>query len=191
MATHTTIRVEPITAAGYAPFGWVFGEQPPAPRRDWVDSDGAGFWHEHDFLVGDGGDVEFVWVTYKARPAIATQMEAHRLTEQAIVPVTGQPLLHIVAPPNEDPLAEDIAPDVSAARAFYMDGTKGVCMKVGTWHMHFALGDNRHFMVTRRSTTNDILGGIRDGRQMQETVIVSIEPIVLDASHLGIQTPTA
>lgn len=186
------IQVEPLTAAAYARFGWVLGERPTAAgAAGATEGESAGFWHEHDFLAGEGGQVELVWVSYKPRPAIVTLLESHRLTEQAIVPVTGQPILQFVAPPPADLLADDIAPDLSAARAFYLDGTKGVCMRAGTWHMQFGLGDNQHLMVTRRSTTDDLRAGFLGGSAMQETKIVEIEPIVLDASGLGVPPVTA
>lgn len=187
----TTIRVEPLTAEAYAPYGWVFGEQPEPGRRDWIESDNVRFWHEHDFLTGQGGVTEFVWVTYKPREPVVTRVEAHRLTEQAIVPVSGHPILHLVAPPNDDPLAAGIVPDLSRAKAFLMDGTKGICMRPGTWHTHFGLGHNLHLLVTRRSTTDDILDHIHDGAEMGETVFADIEPIRLDASALGIEAVSA
>ena len=188
-----SLRVERLTPEAYAPFGWVLGEWPPEGSAGGggaarvVESPGARFWHEHDFIAGAGGQVELLWVTYKPEPPVAEKIEAHRNTEQAIVPVSGKPILHIVAPPDPDPLAPGIAPDLSAARAFYLDGSRGVCMRRGTWHMQFGIDEDAvYFMVTRRSTTDDIVAAVAGGMALVETVIVKTTPIALDTSGLGL-----
>lgn len=188
-----SIRVERLTPEAYAPFGWVLGERPAAGRAGGsesariVEASGARFWHEHDFVAGAGGQVELLWVTYLAQPPVSEKIEAHRHTEQVIIPVNGQPILHIVAPPDLDPLAPGIAPDLGAARAFYLDGTRGVCMRRGTWHMHYGVAEEAFYlMVTRRSTTDDIVAAFDGAAGPAETVIVKTTPIVLDTSGLGL-----
>ena len=176
----STIRVEPLSAAAYAPFGHVLGERPAATQNDVTVGVVAAFWAERDFGVGPGGVTQFIWAVYAPTPPTADHMESHRLTEQAIIPVTGKPILHLVAPPNADPSAPGTAPDLSRAKAFLLDGTKGVVMARGTWHCHFGLvPETVYCVLTRRSTTDDILAGGLDNARMQETVICPIEPLTL------------
>ena len=175
-----TIRVEPLTAAAYAPFGYVLGERPAATQNDVTVGVIAAFWAERDFGVGPGGVTQFIWAVYAPSTPQTEHMESHRLTEQAIIPVTGKPILHLVAPPNADPSAADNVPDLSQAKAFLLDGTKGVVMARGTWHCHFGLvPETVYCVLTRRSTTDDILAGRLDNALMKETVLRPIEQVTL------------
>lgn len=180
------LRVEPLTPEAYAPFGWVLGIRPPEGSRELVQGLAAQFWHERVFDAGDGGQTELVWVEYQPEPPLVVKIEAHRLTEQALVPVGGTPIIHIVAPPNDDPTAPEIAPDLSRAKAFYLDGTRGVCMRRGTWHIHLGIDRTAvHLMVSRRSTTTDLIGALRDGMPLAETEILKLDPpLPLDISGI-------
>ena len=55
-------------------------------------------------------------------------MERHPHGSQAFVPLTGEPFIVVVAPPGE-------SPDSEAMRAFESDGTQGINMRPGTWHL--------------------------------------------------------
>jgi ureidoglycolate lyase len=155
-----TTRVELLTPEAYAPYGWVIGEAASSTDlRDMFHSDTLEFWHEHDFDPGAGGRLELIWVYYRRKPLRVENLESHRLTEQAIIPVAGaNPIVHVVCPPPPDPTADRITPDLNRMKAFLLDGTRGVCMRPGTWHTHFALGrEANYLMLTRRSTTVEIL----------------------------------
>jgi ureidoglycolate lyase len=166
------LRIQILTREAYGPFGWVLGAAPDTENPTHFDSERTTFWHEHDFDVGEGGVVQFVWVRYKRRDFTILHLESHRLTEQTIVPVTGQPIIHVVCPPPDDPMAPDIVPDLGRMEAFLLDGSKGVCMKPGCWHAHFPLGDEAtYLMVTRRSTTADLLNAKHSGADPTETVV--------------------
>ncbi len=178
------LQVERLTQEAYAPFGWVIGD-PPAGGV--IEGPSALFFHAHDFGVGAGGEVELVWATYRGQKPIAEKIEMHRLTEQALIPVGAAPMLHIVAPPNADPLAPGILPDFSQARAFLLDGSRGICMRRGTWHMHFGIVEAATYMIiTRRSTTDDLSAAIQTGSEPAETVIYKTTPILLDLSGLDL-----
>lgn len=176
------IRIEPLTREAYAPFGWVLGERPDQDRRDslCLDSENVTFWHEHDFRVEGDGVVELVWVHYKWRGFSIRRFESHRVTEQAMIPVTGAPLVHVVCPPPDDPMAPDIAPDLDRMKAFLLDGSKGVCMRRGCWHepQNFPLvGSVSAVVITRRSTTMDLLNAEHSGVSSTETAVVEIRDL--------------
>lgn len=168
-----TLTVEPLTPESFQPFGWVIGVK-PRPEDTNVQGNAITKWRtNHVFDPGDGGHVEFVWVNYCWKPFVCERLESHRLTHQSFIPLGGSvPLIHVVAPPPEDPMAADIAPDMSRARAFLLDGSLGTCLKRGTWHGHFPVGGVANFlMITRRSTTVDIETAMAEGREnMAETV---------------------
>jgi ureidoglycolate lyase len=46
-------------------------------------------------------------------------------------------------------------PDLASVRAFYFDGSCGVCMHVGTWHeVPFPIDDATHFVAIVTNETN-------------------------------------
>jgi len=62
-------------------------------------------WSEHACRVGGEDQLELLWIHYRYRPLAITRLESHRLTEQALIPVTGKPIIHVVCPPPDDPEA--------------------------------------------------------------------------------------
>jgi ureidoglycolate lyase len=163
----------------------VLGGPPDLDSPDHFDSETTRFWAEHDFEVGEGGDVQLLWVNYRWRGFEIQYVESHRLTEQAIIPVTGDPIVHVVCPPPDDLMAPDIVPDLDRMQAFLLDGSKGVCMKKGCWHAHRSLRDEAtYLMITRRTTTTDILDEKRGGAETTETVVWEIGALTEDAFEL-------
>jgi ureidoglycolate lyase len=143
------------------------------------------FWHEHGFQPGAGGTTELLWVQFRTRAFSIQRLESHRLTEQAIVPVTGDAMIHVVCPPPSDPEAPDIIPDLDQVKAFLLDGSKGVCMKRGCWHAHFPLTNPAtYLMITRRSTTQDILRAEYRGSSTTETITCDIDALTDTAFEL-------
>jgi ureidoglycolate lyase len=163
------IVVMPLDAASVAPYGWMLGKGLPAgdgvpsysnPRTD--------FWQEHVFDTA-GGEPEVLWVNYRdANPDIDT-LEMHRVTQQAIVPLTGD-IIQVVAMD-----AGDGTPDLGSLRAFRIAPGEGICMRPGCWHAtRVAAGESRCLMLTRRSTTVDLIGHLAGGHPMTESVLAPL-----------------
>lgn len=179
------IRVQRLTREAYEPFGWVLGSLPGKQNPDYLEVQISTFWGEHIFDAGEGGAVQLVWLDYKWRGFAIQEFESHRLTEQAFIPVAWSPMVHVVCPPPDDPTVPEIAPDLGRVRAFLLDGTKGVCMKRGCWHTPLPLGDNTtYLMITRHSTTTDILNGERGGGVTVETVVARVSDLTDTAFEL-------
>jgi ureidoglycolate lyase len=175
MRTTREVRIQQLTSKAYAPFGWVLGTESTSSEGDYFDGTELKRWHEHDFEVGEGGVVEFLWIQYKLRPFSLVRLESHRLTEQALIPVDGKPMIHVVCPPPSCPSRQDIIPDLERLTAFLLDGSVGVCMKQGCWHWHFPLVDcATYLMVTRRSTSEDLDRAIESRTALTETVVREI-----------------
>lgn len=173
--TTTRIVIRGLTREAYAPFGWILGSRPVSQNQDYLDGKDLTAWHEHNFQPGEGGVVEFVWIEYKRGGFSISRLESHRLTEQALIPVSGKPMVHVVCPPPDDPLKNHIAPDLDRMMAFLLDGSRGVCMRRGCWHDHFPLVDQvTYLMVTRRSTQVDIQNARETGGTPTETVMVDL-----------------
>lgn len=173
-----SLLVQRLTPEAFEPFGWVIGERPDDSDPNLYSAESTKFSTAHNFDPGDGGVAEMVWVNYGPKNLVLNAIESHRLTEQSFTPLGGSfPIIHVVAPPPDDPMADNISPDMARAAAFLIDGSKGVCLRRATWHAHFSLGGWANFlMMTRRSTTAEIETAMRgDGNlsTLHETAIWS------------------
>lgn len=163
--TEQTISVEPLSEAAIAPYGWMLGKPLPA-GTDAVayGSVASDFWHEHGFDVGPGGEHEILWVKYRSTDPVVERLEAHSLTQQAVIPLVGQ-IIQIVAAATAEGL-----PDPSTVRAFALSPGYGICMRPGIWHATRArAGEATCLMLTRRSTTADLVRHLNTGSAATES----------------------
>jgi ureidoglycolate lyase len=168
--------VRKLTPEAYAPFGWVIGAESAAPD-DVFDFETMAFSRQHDFDPGEGGEMSCLWVNAKPRDLVLARLESHRLTEQALLPINGDAMIHVVCPPPEDLSSDSVAPDLAELQAFYLDGSSGVCMRRGTWHEHFAVGEgSTYFLMSRSSSTEDVLKFRIEGGGLKETTIAQVVP---------------
>jgi ureidoglycolate lyase len=116
MATETKrvikVKVEPLTAEAYAPYGAL------------VD---VGRLQLH---CSDGQYTARLMALEPASPRI-TRVNRHFDHTQLFVPLTGDPMLLVVAPPHVS--GEKFDPE--QVRAFRNDGTQAFTFNVGTWHI--------------------------------------------------------
>lgn len=172
----TAIRIEPISEAAVAPFGWMLGKPLPT-TADAIAfaSPASDFWHEHVFSTGDGGESEILWVKYRSDDPAVARLEVHHLTQQAVVPVIGS-IVQIVA-------ASDAAgtPDLSTVRAFAIAPGQGLCMRPCIWHAtRSSGGEATCLMLTRQSTTRDLVNHLNQGAAAEESRMVDIPPLRLE-----------
>ena len=167
------VVVENPTAESVEPFGWVLGKShalqaiPVAFR-----SPASDFWHEHFFDPGAGGDTEVLWVAYRDANPVISKLEVHHITQQAVVPLTGS-IIQILCLSDANQ-----APDLSTLRAYRLFPGVGICMRPGVWHATRA--DNATcLMLTRRSTTEDLVDHLVNKRPAQESTILDIPPVRL------------
>lgn len=124
----STILIEPLTAAGFAPFGQV------------IELDGAGHYPINNGMTERYHDLARVELEGpQARPLISIfrgqpytlplalgLVERHPLGSQAFYPLSGNPWLVIVA--------EDNNGTPTGLRAFQPAPGQGVNMAINTWH---------------------------------------------------------
>ncbi len=172
MKPANSIQVEALDEPGFAPFGQLLGTPfPHDPNAVAFGHPGSDFWHVHDFNPGAGGNTEVLWVNYRNTSLRVTGLEVHWLTEQAIVPL-GDGLVHVVCPGRDD---GSNLPDLSRLRAFKVELGQGVCMRAGCWHASFVLADQvTCMMLTRRSTTQELVTHLAHGAAAAETTIFKL-----------------
>ena len=117
------LKIEPIDAKAFAPFGQLL---PPAPP-------GAGRQELIEELQNDRASarprLSIATVEPKALPLTALKMERHVHSSQAFAPLDCASYLVMVAPHGDGGM-----PDLEAIRAFRVPGDTGVNYKADTWH---------------------------------------------------------
>ena len=132
------VRVEPLTAEAFAPFGDVIESHGgPSDRANDLA----------DVLVGAAGKpMVSVMVTKVSAqlPLRVTRLERHPLGSQAFVPMAGGKFFTIVAAPGPS-----VA--LTGLRAFVSNGRQGVNYGPGTWHHSFlAATAGDRFLILER-----------------------------------------
>lgn len=131
-ALPAVLRVQPLTASAFAPFGDVL----QAPDGAGLPIN-AGSARRHDLpppdLTGHAG-TPCLTLFRTAGPEHAAPwqlrvLERHRLGSQTFVPLGGAACLAVVAPTGPDGL-----PDEAGLQAFLVGPGQGVTLHRGTWH---------------------------------------------------------
>lgn len=161
------IEICRLTVDAFRPYGWLLGKpirldgSIPAFRNAETD-----FWEEHLFDAGIGGQTQVLWVSYRNQQRAVSSLEAHRLTQQAIVPLTGE-IIHIVAAGGEDG-----SPDLTTLRAFRVPTGEGICMLPNCWHAtRVNAAEVKCLMLTRRTTTLDLVAYLAKESPLCESAI--------------------
>ena len=123
------LPVRNLTHEAFAPYGEV--SRPGARAR----------------LDFGGGAPSLCEVRVEPRPLYLDFMARHIHSTQTFVPLAGSRAIFLVAPPSD--LSNPHAlPDLRRLAAFWLDGTRSVTMRRGTWHRApLPVGGPAHFLV--------------------------------------------
>jgi ureidoglycolate lyase len=172
-------RIEEATPDSVTPYGWMLGKPFPSEASAPAFRNSAtGFWREHLFDPGKDGEVEVLWVDYNNADPLVGQLEKHHLTQQAVVPLKGN-IIQILALS-----AADGAPDLSSLRAFRLSAGIGLCMRPDVWHATRSKAATC-LMLTRASTTVDLIAGLEREAPPTETSLRDIPPVRLMRERQG------
>ena len=168
------IDVRELTAESIRSYGWLlcnaFPEDSTIPSFQNAETS---FWQEHIFDPGGGGQTELLSVVYRNTRRTITSLEVHRFTQQAVIPLTGS-ITQVVS----SSLA-DGSPDIGSLLAFRVLVGGGICMRPGCWHATRVDSREAHCLIlTRRSTTADLIAHLTTGSLLSETEIVPIHAIL-------------
>lgn len=132
------IRVEPLTAKAFAPFGDVI-EVDHNKAFDIND----GFTTRNHALAQVQTDAKVILSIFegRVRPLTVGMVECHPLGSQAFMPLGEQNWLAVVAK----------TPEPAACRAFLCKGNQGLQYNTGVWHHPLlVLGAAQNFLVVDR-----------------------------------------
>lgn len=107
------IKAEPLTPEAYRPFGQVVGAD-----------------NIHMKIINDRFRMGVIHMAHQ--PFRITHLNRHIKSTQALIPLGGKASVIVVAPPTVN---LDNPEDLKEVRAFIMDGSCGVNIDLGTWHM--------------------------------------------------------
>lgn len=118
------VRFEPLTAAGFAPFGALLDlDVQGGPGR---------FDRVADLVDGRGGlppNIALIRAAAERLPAAVTRMERHPFSSQLFAPMGMSGRFLVVVAPDRDG-----QPDPSGLRAFLCEGARGIVYGPGVWH---------------------------------------------------------
>jgi ureidoglycolate lyase len=124
-----TLKVEPLTVEAFAPFGRVV----EGPRED---------------LIMQEGKFTARLMTVKRVPEQVNHVNMHTDHSQMFVPLNGDRLVVIVAPPEQP--AEGFDP--SSIKAFLTNGSQTFIFHPGTWHIEPRAADKDECQVINVQT---------------------------------------
>ena len=113
MASILQIKAEPLTAKAYRLFGQVIGLDNIQMK-----------------IVNDRFRMGLIQM--KFQPFRITRLNRHIKSTQALIPLGGKACLVVVAPPTVNLDSPD---DLKQVKAFINDGSYGINIDLGTWHM--------------------------------------------------------
>ena len=164
------IDFQPLSVENFHPYGWLLGKtirldgNIPAFSASEIE-----FWQEHVFDPGAGGETEVLWVRYRNKQREVSSLESHKLSQQAIVPLTGE-IIQVVAGSQQDGSV-----DTSSMQAFRVPVGQGICMRPGCWHStRVDSAEVTCLMLTRRSTTVDLIAHLTDGSPLTESAMAVV-----------------
>jgi ureidoglycolate lyase len=140
-----TLRLEPITAEGFAPYGWLASadDRPARPINQGssqrVDAIGE------LSLTAEGGTPCLAMFRAQAQGLSGPwrMLERHRLGTQTFVPLGGVRYVVLVA-------TGQAAPEPASLAAFLVAGHQAVTLRAGTWHHALIALDAGDFIVIER-----------------------------------------
>jgi ureidoglycolate lyase len=144
--TAITLRVEPLTAQAFAPFGDVI--EIAGHDSYWINDNTC---RRFDDLaqvdVEEAGGrpvISLFEAAPRNMPLRVRALERHPLSSQAFFPLEARPFLVLVAEDASRPIAQRI-------RAFRSSGSQGVNYRRNTWHHSLiAIGQTSRFLVVDR-----------------------------------------
>jgi len=163
------IHAQTLTAEAFRLFGWMLGNALQLSALAFSNAE-IDYWEAHLFEAGAGGETQILWVNYRNKEPLVSRLEVHRLTQQIVVPLTGE-IVQIVAASRADGIL-----DLENVKAFRVEAGQGLCMRPGCWHTtRVDDAEVQCLMVTRRSTTEDLAGYLKGASHLKESALADVE----------------
>jgi ureidoglycolate lyase len=123
------LRVEPLTADAFRPFGEVIEQPQHAP-----DATGPGWqwWGETALVASDGRPYGIGYLDLQPAAFRFDWAERHMRSAELLIPVGGDCLVYVG--PRDHPEQPDRLPSLERFRVFRVEQGQGVLLHPGVWH---------------------------------------------------------
>jgi ureidoglycolate lyase len=123
------IRVEPLTAEAFAPFGAIVEAPASAPQ---ASGPGWQWWGETALMEGDSRPYGIGYLRIEPAAPRFDWAERHMRSPEMIVPLAGACLVYVG--PAEYPQRPDQLPELDHFRVFEVRAGQAVILNPGVWH---------------------------------------------------------
>ena len=172
MAGSHQIRIQPLTDDAFRPFGEVLSRKDLEPFFQMTGGKVQGW--KVDFVCEGPTEVAYMKVDFQ--PWTVEDVERHFEVTQTFIPLKGKPMIMVVAQAT-DPADREAVPSPGEYSAFYMDGSQGVMLAVGTWHASARLAlyppDCEFVYLSSSNTTQDLKRAAAEGGEPRLTQVVN------------------
>jgi ureidoglycolate hydrolase len=145
------LKVERLTGKAIAPYGEIIGKPAAKPA---IDNDDMSFSPgESKLELAHKGGMFSLLQIKRPRPFICENLERHLNCTEALIPLCGQTICVVALSKDmKDPKSPI---DINSAKAFIMDGTLAVNLKVGAWHwIPYPISESASFVVVFEKDTH-------------------------------------
>ena len=169
------IRLEPISAEIFAPFGEIIEAKRSEPIFTGKNMDS---W-QMQFSID--GTTALMINRFYYQPLEFSMMERHFHVTQSFLPFGKIPMVMVVSGPTDFDDRSSI-PKTADIRAFYLDGTQGIMLWKGTWHAlhrfplhhpHVDLG-----LITEMETQSELESAVVKGTKPNRTQAIDYEQLL-------------
>ncbi|MHB8277965.1 MAG: ureidoglycolate lyase [Candidatus Humimicrobiaceae bacterium] len=145
------LKVERLTREVIAPYGEIIGQIGAKPD---IDNEDMSFFPglSNLELTHNGGMFSFLDIK-RPRPFICENFERHVNCTEALIPLGGQSIcVFALSKDMKDPKSPV---DFNSAKAFFMDGSLAVNLKIGAWHwIPYPISEKASFVVVFEKDTH-------------------------------------
>jgi ureidoglycolate lyase len=145
------LKVERLTAEAFASYGEIIGRTGARPAIDNEDMSFSPGLSNLE-LSHKGGMFSFLDIK-KPRPFICENLERHINCTEALIPLCGQSICVVAL--SKDMKDPKSVVDLNSTKAFFMDGSLAVNLKIGTWHwLPYPISSKAGFVVVFEKDTH-------------------------------------
>ncbi|MHA2428414.1 MAG: ureidoglycolate lyase [Candidatus Hermodarchaeia archaeon] len=168
------IRLEPISAEIFAPFGEIIEAKSSEPRFSGKDMDS---W-KLQFSIDGATALTINRFYYK--PLEFSRMERHFHVTQSFLPFGKIPMVMVVSEPTD--FDRSSIPKPADICAFYLDGTQGIMLWKGTWHALHRFPLNHPYvdlgLITEMETQSELESAAIKGTKLKRTQKIDYEQLL-------------
>jgi len=146
------IKVQPLTAEAFAPFGSPLG--PTSTPADFGEPGAYDHWYGPRHVAEAGEQLSLDYYIAYRRPFLVSSMHRHTRSLEGFVPLRGSSIF-AVCPASEGGGLE-VRPEPQLVQAFLVGQDRGVLLKPGVWHVaHFPLEEAAGYLIIKSACSGD------------------------------------